>query len=84
MTDAEDIAAAEQRLDGPAADQFARDLDLLGWKIVPQRIPEKFGKKFERWWLMNGSQDPCPSWAYDPFAQPETLHWMTDGKPPCG
>ena len=78
--------AAYDRLCRRSADQFARDLDLLGWKIVPQRSLEP-GEVVHRW-PMNGSKGPCPWWAEDlfneppPAPKPPTLRLIKDGKSP--
>ena len=61
--------AALNRLCKPKADQFARDLDLLGWKIVPQRAWEP--DEPPRGWPMNGTKGPCPWWAEDPWKRPK-------------
>jgi hypothetical protein len=53
--------AALNRLCSAGADQFARDLDTLGWKIVPQRAWEP--DEIEHGWPMNGTRGPCPWWA---------------------
>jgi hypothetical protein len=80
--------AALDRLMHRSADQFARDLDLLGWKIVPQRSPEP-GEALDNWsWPMNGSKGPCPWWAHDSYnapppddPKPPTLRLIKGGKP---
>jgi hypothetical protein len=78
--------AAYVRLCRHSADQFTRDLDLLGWKIVPQRSLEP-GEVLHGW-PMNGSKGPCPWWAEDlfneppPAPKPPTLRLIKDGEVP--
>jgi hypothetical protein len=62
--------AALDRLLRRSADQFARDLDLLGWKIVSQRDPDPGETLDNLRWSMNGSKGPCPWWAKDLFNEP--------------
>jgi len=47
--------AALDRLRRRPADQFARDLDLCGWKIVSQQDPEPGETLDNLRWSMNGS-----------------------------
>jgi hypothetical protein len=75
--------AALHRLLRRSADQFARDLDLLGWMIVPQPQHAGTGR-----WSMSFS-GPCPDWA-EPFDPPDgpptkpTLWLIEGGKPSVG
>jgi hypothetical protein len=50
----------------PEADDFARALDMLGWKIVSQADTD--GRR----WFMNEPSDNCPAWADNecPWLQP--------------
>jgi hypothetical protein len=80
MTDDDDKQeeAAYRRLCSARADQFARDLDRLGWKIVMQR-PLEPGEPTPRGWPMNGTEGPCPWWAEDPskpMMKPPMLPWL--------
>jgi hypothetical protein len=82
-TDAE-YDAAMNRLCSRSADQFARDLDVLGCKIVPQRGWEPGDP--QHGWPMNGSKSCCPLWAEDPFNKPPVrkppkLRLIDGGKP---
>jgi hypothetical protein len=62
---------ANELLSSPAADEFAKALDLLGWMIVQQKnfyIDERTGaldliRPDGRRWLMNGVSNDCPPWA---------------------
>lgn len=70
--------AAHRRLCSHKADQFARDLNLCGWKIVPQDPSDG------RWICFDG---PCPSWADacddKPIPpKPPNLRLIGGGKPP--
>jgi hypothetical protein len=71
---------ALDRLCSFKADQFARDLDRLGWKIVLQEPGEDpHGRPIV--WPMNGSKGPCPWWAHDGFNAPPPLRLIKGGKP---
>jgi hypothetical protein len=65
-----------------AADQFARDLDLLGWKIVMNRNLEP-GEPEVRW-PMNGTRGPCPSWAEDCCRTCAPTASISAGEKPAG
>jgi hypothetical protein len=72
--------AARNRMCSARADQFARDLDLLGWKIVPQRSLEPGEPSYG--WPMNGTKGATPWWAepFDP-PKPPTLRLLNGDKP---
>jgi hypothetical protein len=63
-----------------AADDFARALDLLGWKIVRQ---DEVRGGVVHLWPMNGTPGYCPQWADPdvPSAKPQkpTLHVIDGG-----
>jgi hypothetical protein len=51
------INQADERVNGVEAEEFARALDVLGWKIVSQDDDTK--------WPMDPEYGPVPEWAND-------------------
>ena len=70
---------ASDLLSSPAADDFAKALDLCGWMIVCK--PEFFDSWRPPRWPMNKPSRDCPAWADNGLPKP-TLHVIDNDDEP--